>query len=433
MTNKRKVCVVTLGCPKNVVDSEHLLVHLNNSHLELVNDVDEADTVIINTCGFIQDAKQESIDAILEATERKKEGKLRSVVVMGCLSERYRNELQTEIPEIDEIFGVNEFDRVLSAVGAKYRNELVGQRIITTPQHYAYLKISEGCDHSCSFCAIPLIRGKHRSVPKEDLILEAQNLAEQGVKELIVIAQDTTFYGIDLYGRREIASLLKELNHIDGIQWVRLLYTYPSQFPYDLIDAFQHCEKLCHYIDIPIQHISDSVLRSMRRGISARATKELLYKLKEEIPDIAIRTTLIVGYPDETEDDFRQLYDFVEEMEFHRLGVFTYSQEEGTAAYELGDPIPEDVKMERLDALMKLQQSISLRRNESLLDSNVRVLIDEVEDDYAIGRTAWDAPEIDQEVVVYSDKDIHVGSFITAHITAAAEYDLEAKLLQEEV
>ncbi|MCX7984673.1 MAG: 30S ribosomal protein S12 methylthiotransferase RimO [Bacteroidetes bacterium] len=431
MVRKTKVCVITLGCPKNTVDSEHLLAQLDTSTYEILPEPDDAEIVVINTCGFIQDAKEESIDTILEAVERKREGCLKRVIVMGCLSQRYRTELQYEIPEVDAYFGTEELPDVVRFLKVDYKPELRCERYITTPKHFAYLKISEGCNHPCSFCAIPLIRGKYRSVPREIVVHEARRLAEKGVKELILIAQDTTSYGIDLYGTRELPSLVRELNMIDGIEWIRLLYTYPGQFPLELIDVFHSCDKLCHYLDIPIQHISDSVLRSMQRGISARATKELLYKLKTEIPDIALRTTLMVGYPTETNDDFQQLYDFVGEMQFHRLGVFTYSQEEGTTAYELGDPIPQEVKNQRHDALMILQREISLRRNETLVGTQVRIMIDEVNKGYAIGRTSWDAPEIDQEVMLYSTSLPTVGSIIPVKIVSAAEYDLEARLIEK--
>lgn len=428
MAQNSKVCVVTLGCPKNIVDSEHLLAQLRESRYDICTEPNDADIVIINTCGFIRDAKQESIDTILEAVERKNEGKLQNVIVIGCLSQRYRDELQREIPEVDAYFGTESLQDVLHYLQGNYRTDLLNERYLTTPSHFAYLKISEGCNHPCSFCAIPLMRGAYRSVPREDIIREAQNLAEKGVKELLVIAQDTTYYGVDLYGKRELPSLLRELNRLDGIEWIRLLYTYPAQFPLELIDVFHSCEKLCHYLDIPIQHISDSVLRSMQRGISARATRELLQRLKREVPDIALRTTLMVGYPTETEDDFQRLYDFVAEMEFHRLGVFTYSQEEGTRAYPLGDPIPQEVKNQRHDALMVLQREISFRHNERLVGSTVDVLIDEHHRGYAVGRTEWDAPEIDQEVIIYGQTLPDVGSLVPVTIHSAAEYDLEARI-----
>ena len=319
MSEKSKINVVTVGCPKNLVDSEYLLGQLKYNNVQLVDSADDADTMIINTCGFIKDAKQESLDAILEAVEKKNRGELKKIVVMGCLSERFKKELSTEIPEVDSIFGTNQLSDVLRDLGVNYKSELLGERVLTTPTHFAYLKISEGCDNPCSFCAIPLMRGQHKSKPIEEIIFEARLLVEKGVKELIVIAQDTTYYGLDLYGERQLAKLLGELNSIDGIEWIRLMYAYPAKFPLDVIAAFQQYHKLCRYIDIPVQHSSDSVLKSMRRGITGRSTRDLLLHLKNEIPDIALRTTLIVGYPNETEDDFKALCDFVREMHFHRL------------------------------------------------------------------------------------------------------------------
>jgi ribosomal protein S12 methylthiotransferase len=423
---KTKVNVVTLGCPKNLVDSELLLGQLNHSNVQLVKNADDADTIVINTCGFIQDAKQESIDAILEAVEKKNRGEIKKIFVMGCLSERFKKELADEIPEVDSFFGTNQLSNVLNSLGANFRTDLLGERILTTPSHYAYLKISEGCDNPCSFCAIPLMRGQHRSRPIEELVHETQLLAEKGVKELIVIAQDTTYYGLDLYGKRQLAALLGELNDIDGIEWIRLMYTYPAKFPRNIVEAFQKYTKLCRYIDMPIQHYSDTVLKSMRRGINRKATSELLSHLKNEIPNLALRTTLIVGYPGETENNFKELCDFVEEIRFHRLGVFLYSQEEGTAAFDLGDPIPAETKMERQKIIMEIQKDISEQHNESLIGKTMRVLIDSKENDLFIGRTEWDAPEIDQEVILHSDQPLRLGTFHTVNITDATEYDLVA-------
>jgi ribosomal protein S12 methylthiotransferase len=423
---KLKVNIVTLGCPKNLVDSEFLLGQLKHSDVQLVKNADEADTVIINTCGFIQDAKQESIDAILEAVEKKKRGEIKTIVVMGCLSQRFKDELAAEIPEVDSFFGTDQLRGVLNSLGVNYKTALLGERLLTTPSHYAYLKISEGCDNPCSFCTIPLMRGQHHSKPMEELIHEAQLLAKKRVKELIVIAQDTTYYGLDLYGKRQLATLLGELNDIDGIEWIRLMYAYPAKFPLDVIEAFQKYTKLCHYIDIPIQHYSDTVLKSMRRGISRKATRELLATLKNEIPNLALRTTLIVGYPGETESDFKELCDFVEETRFHRLGVFLYSQEEGTEAFDLGDPIPAEMKQERQTTLMEIQKMISEQHNESLVGTTMKVLIDAQENEYFIGRTEWDAPEIDQEVIVRSGQLLNVGAFHSVTITDATEYDLIA-------
>ena len=367
MSEKSKINIVTLGCPKNIVDSEYLLGQLKNSNTQIVASADDADTVVINTCGFIKDAKQESIDAIMEAVEKKNRGELKKIVVMGCLSERFKKELASEIPEVDSFFGTNQLPDVLKYLNVDYKSELLGERFLTTPAHYAYLKISEGCDNPCSFCAIPLMRGQHRSKLIEEVVHEARLLAEKGVKELIVIAQDTTYYGLDLYGERRLAKLLGELNNIDEIKWIRLMYAYPAKFPLDVIEAFQKFPKLCRYIDIPIQHNSDNVLKSMRRGITGRSTRDLLLRLKNEISNVALRTTLIVGYPNETEDDFKALRDFVQEMRFHRLGVFTYSKEEGTAAFELDDSVSEEIKLERQAAIMEIQKNISEHNNESMI------------------------------------------------------------------
>jgi ribosomal protein S12 methylthiotransferase len=425
---KSKVNVVTLGCPKNIVDSEFLLGQLKHSNVQLVESADEADTLIINTCGFIQDARQESIDAIIEAVGKKNRGELKKIVVMGCLPERFKKELISEIPEVDSFFGTDKLGDVLSTLEVDFKKELSGERLLTTPSHYAYLKISEGCDNPCSFCAIPLMRGRYRSRPIGELVHEARLLAEKGVRELIIIAQDTTCYGLDLNGERSLVKLLCELNGIDGIEWIRLMYTYPAKFPLDIIDSFNKCQKLCRYIDIPIQHCADNVLKSMRRGITQSATRELLMRLKNEIPNLALRTTLLVGYPNETEDDFKELCDFVEEMHFHRLGVFEYSQEEGTSAFVLGDPIQAEVKQERRARVMRLQKEISEQNNESLVGKTIKVLIDTKEGDFFIGRTEWDAPEIDQEVVVRSNQPLKSGTFKSVTVTDATEYDLFASI-----
>ncbi len=428
MSEKSKINIVTLGCPKNIVDSEYLLGQLKNSNTQIVASADDADTVVINTCGFIKDAKQESIDAIMEAVEKKNRGELKKIVVMGCLSERFKKELASEIPEVDSFFGTNQLPDVLKYLNVDYKSELLGERFLTTPVHYAYLKISEGCDNPCSFCAIPLMRGQHRSKLIEEVVHEARLLAEKGVKELIVIAQDTTYYGLDLYGERRLAKLLGELNNIDEIKWIRLMYAYPAKFPLDVIEAFQKFPKLCRYIDIPIQHNSDNVLKSMRRGITGRSTRDLLLRLKNEISNVALRTTLIVGYPNETEDDFKALRDFVQEMRFHRLGVFTYSKEEGTAAFELDDSVSEEIKLERQAAIMEIQKNISEHNNESMIGKTEKVLIDSQDGEFFIGRTEWDAPEIDQEVFVSSHKPLKVGTFHTVTITDAVEYDLFASV-----
>jgi ribosomal protein S12 methylthiotransferase len=425
-----KINVVTLGCSKNVVDSEVLLGQLVRGKARIVDDVDDADIAVINTCGFIEAAKQESIDAILEAIDRKNEGKLKKVVVMGCLSERFAKELSAEMPAVDAYFGSHHLEQVVRELGVDFRAELLGERRLTTPSHFAYLKISEGCDNPCSFCAIPLMRGKHVSKPLETIVEEAGLLAAKGVKELILIGQDTTYYGLDVDGRRRLDQVLRELVNVDGIEWVRLMYAYPTKFPGEILKVFQESPKLCRYLDMPVQHVSDEVLKSMRRGITGRTTRELLRNIKESVPGIGLRTTLIVGYPNEREEDFQQLYDFVEEIEFHRLGVFAYSQEEGTTAFALGDPVPKEVKDERLARVMELQQRISEARNESLVGSEVKVLIDRREGEFMVGRTEWDAPEIDQEVFVRPLPGLDVGSFAHVKITEFAEYDLYADCVE---
>ncbi len=421
-----KISVVTLGCWKNVVDSETLLGQLRNNRATVVENPEEADTVVINTCGFIEAAKKESLDAIVEAVHRKAAGQLKKVVVMGCLAERYRTDLAVELPEVDAFFGTNQVHDVLRSLDVRFKYELLGDRQLTTPSHFAYLKISEGCDHPCSFCAIPLMRGKHVSKPLEQIIAEARALAGRGVKELILIAQDSTYYGLDLYGERRLKQLLELLCTVEGIEWIRLMYAYPAKFPLDIVEVVREQPKLCRYLDIPVQHASDAVLRSMRRGMTNRATRELLSRIKHELPDIALRTTLIVGYPNETEEDFLALCDFVREMKFHRLGVFTYSREEGTTAEPLGDPIPDEVKEERRSTIMEIQRSISAERNATLIGRTVRVLIDRKENGMAVGRTQWDAPEIDQEVYVRDGQDLRVGNFYEVQIVDALEYDLLA-------
>ncbi len=425
---RTKVNIVSLGCPKNLVDSEALLAQLRSSDVELVRDVDEADAVVINTCGFIRDAKQESIDAILEAVEKKNRGELKKVIVAGCLSERFKEELAKEIPEVDSFFGTDQIGDIVGVLGVDYKRELLGERVLMTPPHYAYLKISEGCDHPCSFCAIPLMRGKHRSKPLVDVIEEARKLADSGVKELIVIAQDTTSYGLDISGEQQLAKLLTALNEIDGIQWIRLMYAYPAKFPNDVLELFQKNTKLCRYLDLPLQHIADPVLKSMRRGVTSRATRVLIERLKKENPDLALRTTFIVGYPGESDKDFNELLDFTKEVNFHRLGVFQYSQEEGTHAFQYGDPVPTEVKAERQARLMEAQREISEARNEGLIGARTDVLIDSKEGDSYVGRTQWDAPEIDQEVIIQGRPSISVGSFCSVKITGAVEYDLFASL-----
>ncbi len=426
MSKKEKVHVLTLGCEKNTVDSEVLMNQLRLNEMELTTDPNRADTLIINTCGFIQDAKNESIETILQAVERKKLGKLQKVVVMGCLSERYSVELQKEIPEVDLYIGANKMDKVVQALGGDYKYELLGERLLTTPKHFAYLKISEGCDRPCAFCAIPLMRGKHQSKSIEQLVSEAENLASNGVKEIILIAQESTYYGLDMYGKRMLPQLLEQLNDVNGLEWIRLMYAYPAQFPLEILDAFNANEKICRYLDMPVQHISDSVLKSMQRGISSRATRSLIETIRTKVPDIALRTTIIVGYPTETENDFNELVEFVKETEFDRLGVFTYSQEEDTTAFPLGDPIPSEVKEERKRVIMETQKEISQKKNNELVDKIVRVLVDSKQGDVSICRTERDAPEVDNTVMVHNSTEFSVGEFYDVEIIDAEEYDVFA-------
>lgn len=427
----RKINIVTLGCAKNIVDSEHLAGQLGEGW-EVVYDSDSTDAkvVVVNTCGFIGDAKEESIDTILRFAAAKEAGDIDHLFVMGCLSERYRDELIEEIPEVDEFFGVNNIADILKTVGARYRDELRGERRLTTPKHYAYLKISEGCNWGCGYCAIPLIRGKHVSVPMEELIEEATALAAKGVRELIVIAQDTTYYGLDLYGKRRLGELLRTLCRIDGIEWVRLHYAYPAHFPQEVIEAMRDEPKICKYLDIPLQHISDRMLRSMRRGLSKAETTRLVEDLRREIPDIALRTTLLVGYPGETEQDFQELLDFVATARFDRLGVFPYSEEEGTySATELTDDVPQEVKEARAEAVMELQREIARDSNERLTGTLQKVIIDRCEGDFWVGRTQYDSPEVDQEVLIPASATIRNGDFATVRIASADDYDLRGELV----
>jgi ribosomal protein S12 methylthiotransferase len=426
MATNKTVRMITLGCSKNSVDSEELMRQLEGNDWKVSEDAAKADVAVINTCGFIESAKAESIDTILAAVERKRRGDFRKVVVMGCLSERYAGELRDEIPEIDAIVGANSIDEVVGSLGGEWKRELVGERHLTTPKHYAYLKISEGCDRPCSFCAIPLMRGTHLSKPVERVVLEARRLASLGVRELILIAQDSTYYGLDLYGKREIARLLRQLGEIDGIEWIRLMYAFPAGFPEDLLDELAANPKVCGYLDMPVQHVSDSLLASMRRGITSSGLRSLIGTIRGKVPGIALRTTLIVGYPGEGEKEFRELMEFVRESEFDRLGVFDYSQEENTTAYTLGDPVPGETKLLRRTEIMELQKSISLRKNEALVGSRLRVLIDRKEGDGFAGRTERDAPEVDNEVVVGAGPGIAIGHFSEVSIVDAMEYDLFA-------
>ena len=426
---RKKIHILTLGCPKNLVDSEILMSKLKNK-FQIVEKPEKADLVVVNTCGFIDSAKQESIEKIFEMVELKEKGKVESVYVMGCLSERYKNELEKEIPEVDKFFGVEKFEEILNTLGVPDRYELLGERELLTPKHYAYLKISEGCDNPCSFCAIPLIRGKHISRPIEEIIKEVKKLAWKGVKEIIIIAQDTTYYGLDIYGKRKLPELLNRLSEIDGIEWIRLMYTFPAKFPTEVLDIMAQNPKICKYIDIPIQHISDKILKSMRRGITKRKTIELLEKIRETVPEVAIRTSLIVGYPGETEKEFEELLDFVYTFKFDRLGVFTYSQEEGTKAFELGDPVSPEEKERRMALIMNAQRDIIVEKNEKMIGRKFKVLIDRKERDFYIGRTQWDAPEIDLEVLVEGN-GIKIGNFYEVEIYDIFEYDLIGKVATE--
>ncbi len=428
----KKIAVLTLGCSKNTTDSESLLAQFKASSGFEICSPDIADILIINTCGFIEDAKQESINTILDAVGLKKNGPLKKVYVMGCLSERYKSDLETEMPEVDGYFGVQDLPNILNSVGALYREDLLGERELLTPKHYAYLKISEGCDHPCSFCAIPLIRGKFRSKPMTDILSEAKRLKEKDVKELNLIAQDTTYYGSDLYGKKTLADLLCRLSDLD-FTWIRLLYTYPSQFPLDILPVIQERENICNYLDLPLQHIHDDMLRSMKRGITKRQTLELIERIRNEIPDIRLRSTFIVGYPNETEAIFEELCRFVEETKFDRLGCFTYSHEEDTPAFELPDNVSPIKKTERQETLMGIQEVISAQKNQAMIGSTIRVLIDRFEGDFAIGRTEFDAPDVDNEVLIKVNKDhrIEAGQFYNTKIIDSEPFDLIGQIVDK--
>jgi ribosomal protein S12 methylthiotransferase len=428
------VNVVTLGCPKNLVDSEKLMGRLNVSGIDVQHGSGrKADILIINTCGFIQDAKEESIEVILGAIQQKKRGKFARVVVMGCLSERYMTELKVEIPEVDRFYGVNDLEKILEDLKASDRNNLVNERFLTTPPHFAYLKIAEGCDRTCSFCAIPMIRGKNISVPIEKLIDEAAVLAEKGVKELILVAQDLTWYGLDLYKKRMLAGLLEKLTEVKGIEWIRLHYAYPAAFPPDVLDVMASKTNICKYLDIPFQHISDDLLTSMRRGINSSETYRLIENIRTKVPDISLRTSLMVGYPGETEAHFEELKDFVRNVRFERMGVFTYSEEEGTRAASLADDIPKSVKDERAAELMELQQQISQEINAAKIGKTFKTIIEGREGGFYIGRTEHDSPEIDNEVLIEANgSNLKVGEFYNIRITKADAFDLFGKVAEKE-
>jgi ribosomal protein S12 methylthiotransferase len=431
---KNKVNVVTLGCSKNIFDSEVMMAQLKANQFDVEHESmdDDAEIVIINTCGFIDNAKQESIDTILRYAEAKADGLVDKVYVTGCLSERYKDDLVKEIPEVDAFFGTRDLPRLLKTLKADYKHELVGERLLTTPNHYAYFKIAEGCDRPCSFCAIPLMRGKNISTHIEDLVTQAKGLAVKGVKELMLIAQDLTYYGLDLYKKRALADLINQLADVEGIEWIRLHYAFPAGFPMDVLEVMQERSNVCNYLDIPLQHGSTKILQSMRRGITREKTEELIAQIREKVPGIAIRTTLIAGYPGETEEDFQEMYDFVERSRFDRLGIFTYSHEDDTHAFTLEDDVPAKVKKERADKIMELQSGISYELNQLKVGKTYKVLFDRVEGDYFIGRTEFDSPEVDNEVLLLkSEGFVRLGDFANVLITSADHYDLYGKLIED--
>ncbi|MBI5247276.1 MAG: 30S ribosomal protein S12 methylthiotransferase RimO [Elusimicrobia bacterium] len=424
---KNKVSVITLGCSKNLFDSEVLMGQLRANKLDVDHDRDDSDAaiVVINTCGFIDNAKQESIDTILDYAGAKKRGEIEKLFVTGCLSERYKDDLERDIPEVDAYFGTRDLPRLVKALGADYKHELVGERLITTPRHYAYFKISEGCDRPCSFCAIPLMRGKHVSTPIEELVNEAKRLAAAGTRELLLIAQDSTYYGLDLYGKRRLADLLRALSDVPGIGWIRLHYAFPAGFPTDVLDVMAERPNICKYLDMPLQHVSDKMLASMRRGTTKAKTGELISMIRDKVPGIALRTTLIAGYPGETIEDHEEALNWVHETRFDRLGVFQYSHEENTHAYTLSDDLPAKEKKRRAEAIMAVQQPISLALNAARVGKTLKVLIDRKEGKHFIGRTEQDSPEVDNEVLIPAVKDyLRIGDFADIKITGAEEYDL---------
>lgn len=428
-TGRKKINIVTLGCSKNVYDSEVLMGQLQANGKDVVHE-DRGDIVVINTCGFIDNAKEESINTILDFVEAKNRGEVEKVFVTGCLSERYKPDLVKEIPDVDQYFGTRDLPILLKHLGADYKHELVGERLTTTPKHYAYLKISEGCDRPCSFCAIPLMRGGHISTPIEKLALEAQKLAKNGTKELILIAQDLTYYGLDIYKKRALGDLLKELIKVNGIEWIRLHYAFPSGFPEDVLDIIREEPKVCNYIDIPLQHINSDLLKSMRRGTTHEKTDALLNKFREKVPDMAIRTTLIVGYPGETQERFQEMKNWVREQRFDRLGCFTYSHEENTHAYHLQDDVPQEVKEARVEEIMELQTQISWEKNQEKVGKVFRCIFDRKEGNYFIGRTEYDSPDVDNTVLVDATENyISIGDFAEVKITSAEEFDLYGELV----
>lgn len=430
---KNKVNVVTLGCSKNLVDSEVLMGQLkaNKFEVEHESEDDDHNIVIINTCGFVDNAKQESIDTILRYVAAKKQGSVEKVYVTGCLSERYKGDLEKEIPDVDAYFGTRELPRLLKTLKADYKHELVGERLLTTPNHYAYFKISEGCDRPCSFCAIPLMRGKHISVPMEELVKRAKTLASKGTKELLLIAQDLTYYGLDIYKKRELANVLDQLSDVDGIEWIRLHYAFPSGFPMEVLDVMKKRNNVCNYLDMPLQHISDNMLKSMRRGITKQKTIDIVNEIRDKVPGIALRTTLIAGYPGETKQDHEEMLRWVEETKFDRLGIFTYSHEENTHAYNLKDDVSEKEKKRRADEVMKVQQEISFQNNQTKIGNTFKVLVDRKEGEFYVGRTEFDSPDVDNEVLIKADNEnyISVGSFVNVKVNEASDFDLYAETI----
>ena len=426
---KDKVNIITLGCSKNLVDSENIYTQLKHGQVdvEFENNKNKANIVIINTCGFIENAKQESIDTILQYADAKNKGIVDKVYVTGCLSERYKNDLEVEIPEVDAYFGTMEMPLLLKKFNVDYKHELLGERITSTAMHYSYLKIAEGCDRPCSFCAIPLMRGKHVSRSIEDLVTEAKNLAQRGTKELMLIAQDLTYYGLDIYKKRELAKLIDKLADVDGIEWIRLHYAYPSGFPMEVLEVMRDRKEVCNYLDIPLQHGSTAMLQRMRRGITRPKTEELIHSIRDMVPDIAIRTTLITGHPGETEAEFQEMYEFVEKMKFERLGCFQYSHEEDTHSGSLVDDVPEEVKEERASIIMDLQQGISFEHNQKFIGKEIKVLIDKVENGYFVGRTQYDSPDVDNEVLIPAKEHyLSVGGFHNVLVNDVTEFDLYA-------
>ncbi len=427
-----RVNVITLGCSKNIHDSEVLMGQLRGNQMDVVHEdqkLNKDDIIVINTCGFIDNAKQESIDPILQYSELKDQGKVGKVIVTGCLSERYKPELEAEIKNVDSFFGTNDLQNLLNSIGADYKHELVGERLLTTPSHFSYFKLAEGCNRPCSFCAIPLMRGKHVSKPIDELVKEAKFLAKNGTKELILIAQDLTYYGLDLYNKRNLADLMRNLSDVDGIEWIRLQYAYPSGFPMDILDVMNERSNICNYLDMPLQHISDNMLSSMRRGITRQKTIDLVNSIRDKVPNIALRTTLICGYPGETEKDFQEMKEWVSESRFDRLGCFTYSHEEKTHAHLLNDDVPEEVKQERVEEIMNVQQEISFDINQDKVGKTFKVLLDKKEDNYLVGRTEFDSPEVDNEVLI--DARISYaspGTFVNVKIDRAEDFDLYGQI-----